>query len=45
MDKEKAVKLLKDKDCFWNNPEKKVLEAIKIVLNYIEELEKEVKHG
>ncbi len=31
-----AITLLKDKDCFWNNPEEKVLSAIKIVVDRIE---------
>ncbi len=33
---EEAITLLKDKDCFCNNPEEKVLSAIKIVVDRAE---------
>ncbi len=33
---EEAITLLKDKDCLWNNPEEKILSAIKIVVDRIE---------
>lgn len=51
MDIEKAIVILKDEDCFWNSPEKDILEAIKHILaereadkKRIKELEEENLH-
>ena len=38
-----AIKVLEDKELFWNNPELKVLEAIKVVLKELKRLQQENK--
>lgn len=43
MDIEKAIVILKDEDCFWNSPEKDILEAIKHVLAEREADKKKIK--
>lgn len=43
MDIEKAIVILKDEDCFWNSPEKDILEAIKHILAEREADKKRIK--
>ena len=43
MDIEKAIVILKDEDCFWNSPEKDILEAIKHILAEREADKKKIK--
>lgn len=38
---EEAIKILEDKECFWNNSEIKVLEAIETVLKELKRLQEE----
>lgn len=38
-----AIKILKDKECFWHNEEFKVLNAIEIALKELERLQEENK--
>lgn len=40
-EEKEAIKILKDKDVLWNNPEKKVIANIDIILKLIEKLQKE----
>lgn len=42
---EEAIKILEDKDCFWNNSEIKVLEAIETVLKELKRLQEENKNS
>ena len=43
MDIEKAIVILKDEDCFWNSPEKDILEAINHILAERESDKKRIK--